>query len=64
VAKVLTLLWRYADLRKVVTFDVSARDDLDHYDRLRIGVVQGCRPWGVKVGIDLTGVEATAKRCK
>jgi hypothetical protein len=34
VAKVLVLLWRYADLRKVITFDVSARDDLDSHDRL------------------------------
>jgi hypothetical protein len=64
VAKDSALLWRYADLRKVVTFDVSARDDLDRYGRLRIGVVQGCQPWGVKVEIDPTCVEATAKHCK
>jgi hypothetical protein len=43
-AKVLVLLWRYADLRKVITSDVSARDDLDHHGRLRSGAVQGRPP--------------------
>jgi hypothetical protein len=32
-AKVLVLLWRYADLKKVITFDMSVRDDLDRHSR-------------------------------
>jgi hypothetical protein len=35
--KVSVMLWRYADLTKVITFDVSACDDLDRHGRLRSG---------------------------
>jgi hypothetical protein len=44
VAKVLVLLWRNADLRKVVTSDVSTRGDLDRLGRLRSGRMQGRQP--------------------
>jgi hypothetical protein len=44
VAKVSALLWRYADLRKVITFDVSACDDLDRHGRLHSGAAQGHQP--------------------
>jgi hypothetical protein len=37
-AKVSALLWCYADLRKVITPDVSARDDLGRHGRLRSDV--------------------------
>jgi hypothetical protein len=43
-AKVSALLWRYADLRKVITRDVSSRDDLDRHSRLRNGAAQGHQP--------------------
>jgi hypothetical protein len=42
--KVLVLLWRYADLRKVITPDVGVRADLDQHGRLRSGVAQGRQP--------------------
>jgi hypothetical protein len=64
VAKVSVLLWRNADLRKVITFVISARDDLDCHGRLRSGVTHGRQPWGIEVEIDLTGVKAAAKHCK
>jgi hypothetical protein len=64
VAKVSALLWRYADLRKVIIFDVSARDELDRHGRLRSCAAQGRQPCGVEVKINLTGVKAAAKRCK
>jgi hypothetical protein len=60
-AKVSTLLWRYADLRKVKTPNVSARDDLGLHGRLRSDAAQGREPW---VKIDLTGAKAAAKHCK
>jgi hypothetical protein len=41
---------------------VNARDDLDRQGRLRSGAAQGRQPWGVEVGIDLTGVKVAAKR--
>jgi hypothetical protein len=44
VAKVSALLWRYADLRKVITFDVCARDDLDRHGRLCSDAAQGRQP--------------------
>jgi hypothetical protein len=62
-AKVSALLWRCANLRKVITSDVSTRDDLDRHDRLRSGAARR-QPWGVEVEIDLTGVKATAERYK
>jgi hypothetical protein len=43
------LLWLYADLKKVITSDMSARDDLDRHGCLRSGAAQGRRPWGVEV---------------
>jgi hypothetical protein len=55
------LLWRYANLRKVITFDVSARDDLDRHGRLRSGAAQARQPWGVEVDIDRIGIEAATK---
>jgi hypothetical protein len=36
-AKVSVLLWRYADLRKVITVDMSVRDDLNRHGHLRSG---------------------------
>jgi hypothetical protein len=63
-AKVSVLLSLYADLKKVITPDVSARDDLDCHGRLRSGAAQGRQPWGLEVEIDLTGVKATTERCK
>jgi hypothetical protein len=56
--------FRYADLRKVITFDASAHDDLDHHGRLHSGAVQGHQTWGVEVEIDQKGVKAAAERCK
>jgi hypothetical protein len=32
-----------------MTFDVSARDDLDRHSRLRSGAVQGRQPWVIEV---------------
>jgi hypothetical protein len=64
VAKVSALLWRYADLRKVITFDARAHDNLNRYGHLRSSVAQGHQPWGVEVEIDLIGVKAAAKHCK
>jgi hypothetical protein len=58
------LLWQYANLRKVITFDMSARDDLDRHGRLLSGAAQAREPWGVEVDIDLIGVEAATKCCK
>jgi hypothetical protein len=37
VAKVSMLLWRYADLRKVITSDVGVHADLDQHVCLRSG---------------------------
>jgi hypothetical protein len=45
-AKVSELLWRCADLKKVITFDVSARDDLNHHGLLRSSTAQGRQPYG------------------
>jgi hypothetical protein len=58
------LLWRYTDLRKVITFDVCAHDDLDCHVRLRSDAAQGCQPRDLEVEIDLTGVKAATKCCK
>jgi hypothetical protein len=44
VAKVSALLWCYADLRKVVIPDVSARDYLGRHGRLRSDTAQGRHP--------------------
>jgi hypothetical protein len=63
-AKVSALLWLYVDLNKVMTSEVSARDDLDRHGLLRSGAAQGCQPWVVEVETDLTGVKSTAERCK
>jgi hypothetical protein len=43
-AKVSALLWRYADLRKVITFDVCAHDDLDRHGLLCSDAAQGRQP--------------------
>jgi hypothetical protein len=63
-AKVSIFLWQYADLKKVIAFDVGVRADLDRHGRLRSGATQGRQPWGVEVEVDLVGYEASAKRCK
>jgi hypothetical protein len=43
-AKVSVLLWRYTDLRKVITPDVGVRADLDQHGCLRSGAAQGRQP--------------------
>jgi hypothetical protein len=44
VAKVSVLLWRYADLRKVITSDVWVRVDPDQHGHLRSGAAHGSQP--------------------
>jgi hypothetical protein len=43
-AKVSTLLRCYADLRKAITHDMSAHDDLGRHSRLRSDAAWGRQP--------------------